>query len=1009
MGRWVGAIIAAILAIPSALSASPATATEGTPTVIPSVRYDGKGARSVSFSWDAPRSAGTSPVSDYIVEFKGAGSSWTVFDDGISIVRSATVTGLDAGRDYEFRVAAKNDAGVGPASTLGIGERFMASALGTCLMTPGGKFTCDNGSGSSYLAGVTVEDPNQILTPQVYRDVVTKVGYSQTTNRDLQCWLSKSQGVVCVTRFNEQGQQGLGYAGLPSGSFKVPGLPENIVDITVFGNTGCALSASSELWCWGQWSSDRWGRQLLSPALQFRGVKDIAGNCAIQWDQTVTCVNTRALTYSWVNNPALPTALDLDSSANGVCAISTERGVFCINSPTLTYSTVSYLSDIVELDYRNDHLCALNANGIVTCSGDNTWGQLGDGSFAAGPTTARIPEPVVHLASSDEISGTTRRSCAIGVSAKVYCWGNGVTTPQVVSSFGTWPTQSAQVPQQVTSVVQSARTAHTVTVGWRAPSAGDLPISEYIVEWRESSGTWNSTTVPASVTTWTSPEFPLVSYIDVRIAAVSDAGAGPVSEAIVASTTSPPQRPSRVTLTSNTNDSVTVEWNRAPDEDEPITGYQLEWTTDQDVWHMIDVAANVTQYTFSGLGIAAAIDVRIRAKNAAGISAVSSTNTFYTSGLGPRSFLVTDSWGQPAFGGRVTWKSPSGAFQSALDYGLTVDGLVAFPYMPAGELDVTLSEVQLPSGALANYSQKTIVGYVRPSAISIPAEPSRPIHTVTVKLPNGLPVVGAHVTVTNLYDYAKKGNAEFFTPPIVNEGVTNEFGEVYLTGYSAVGSQVDIEYNDGVLIQRLTGLLGTEDRTFTLEEMPWLATPVVAEEARAGSLVTVTVTATGLGVSRAGTSANAAKVTVVPPKGATQNCAGKSLSGAFGADGTATLRLCATKSGRYLLKGVGVVSTGAIDLKVKGAAPLPVSRARAFSPSHRTVSVSWEAPTYTGGYDVSKYTVTLSTKSKTITKTVKSTSVDFTGLNGTQRYTVTIVAATRAGSSEPVKLLVPVS
>lgn len=932
-----------------------------------------------------------------------------MFDDGISSERSSTVTGLDAGREYEFRVAAANLAGVGPASTLGIGENFWASGLSTCLMNPATTFVCDNGVGGSYVPGVTVEDPNKILTPQIFRDATLRIGYSQSWNQDIECSLSKSQGVVCVTRFNEQGQQGLGYSGQPTGSFKVPGLPDNIVDIATFGNSVCALSATGELWCWGQWSSDRWGRHLLNPTLQFGGVKAIAGNCAIQWDQTVTCVSTSSLTYRWITNPAAPTALDLDSSANGVCAISTSRGVFCFNNSAMAFSTYKSLTDVFELDFRNDHICALSSDGKVTCTGDNTYGQLGDGSFAPGPTTVRVPEPIAHLASSDEVSGTTRRSCAIGVSATVYCWGSGLTLPRAVPVFVGWTTQSARVPATVVEVFQSARSTHTVSVGWKTPDPGDLPITGYRLEWKLTEGSWTEVTIPAGTTLWTSPELPLVSKVDVRVAALSDAGIGVASEPIIATTTIPPARPSKPSEVTSTNDSVTISWNPSADEDEPITGYQLEWTTDKREWHVIELPSNVTRYTFSNLGPAAAIDVRLRARNAAGISPTSGYRTFFSSGLGPRSFAVTDNWGQPAFGGRVTWKTPSGAFQSALDYGLTSEGRVLFPYIPAGLIEVTLNEIQLPSGSIANYSQKVTVGYDVPSSVSLPMEPSRPVHTVTVLLPNGLPVVGAHVSVSELYDYAQKDGAEFFTPPVVTEGITNEFGEVYLFGYSWFDSVVNVEYNDGVLIQRLTGGLGNADATFTLSEMPWITPPVVTGEARAGSLVTLTVTANGLTGSELTRAASNAKVTIVPPKGATQNCAGKALTSSFSSSGVATLKVCATRSGHYLLKGVGVISTGAIDLRVRGAAPLPVTDARAFSPSHRSISVTWDAPVYTGGAAVSKYVVTLSSKSKSISKSVKSLSTEFTGLDGTLKYTVSIVAVTGAGSSEPVRMLVPVS
>jgi hypothetical protein len=68
-------------------------------------------------SWGAP-DAGTSPITDYVVEYSSdGGTTWTTFDDGVSTDTSTTVTGLTNGVDYVFRVAAVSDIGAGPYST----------------------------------------------------------------------------------------------------------------------------------------------------------------------------------------------------------------------------------------------------------------------------------------------------------------------------------------------------------------------------------------------------------------------------------------------------------------------------------------------------------------------------------------------------------------------------------------------------------------------------------------------------------------------------------------------------------------------------------------------------------------------------------------------------------------------------------------------------------------------------------------------------------------------------
>jgi hypothetical protein len=69
------------------------------------------GSRTVSLSWDLPASNG-SVISDYLVQYSGnSGSSWTTLSRTASTSRSATVSGLNNGGTYQFRVAAVTNFG----------------------------------------------------------------------------------------------------------------------------------------------------------------------------------------------------------------------------------------------------------------------------------------------------------------------------------------------------------------------------------------------------------------------------------------------------------------------------------------------------------------------------------------------------------------------------------------------------------------------------------------------------------------------------------------------------------------------------------------------------------------------------------------------------------------------------------------------------------------------------------------------------------------------------------
>lgn len=67
------------------------------------------GARSLALTWGLPASTGGSPITDYLVQYRVAGTTpWKTFADGVRTTRSAVITGLSSGVTYEVRVAARN-------------------------------------------------------------------------------------------------------------------------------------------------------------------------------------------------------------------------------------------------------------------------------------------------------------------------------------------------------------------------------------------------------------------------------------------------------------------------------------------------------------------------------------------------------------------------------------------------------------------------------------------------------------------------------------------------------------------------------------------------------------------------------------------------------------------------------------------------------------------------------------------------------------------------------------
>ena len=74
------------------------------------------GVTSVGLTWTAG-STGGSAITDYVIEYRETGGSWSTFADGVSTATTATVTGLTTGAGYEFRVSAVNAVGTGASAT----------------------------------------------------------------------------------------------------------------------------------------------------------------------------------------------------------------------------------------------------------------------------------------------------------------------------------------------------------------------------------------------------------------------------------------------------------------------------------------------------------------------------------------------------------------------------------------------------------------------------------------------------------------------------------------------------------------------------------------------------------------------------------------------------------------------------------------------------------------------------------------------------------------------------
>jgi alpha-tubulin suppressor-like RCC1 family protein len=179
--------------------------------------------------------------------------------------------------------------------------------------------------------------------------------------------------------------------------------------ISAGGAMACALLAGGTAKCWGNNFSGQLGdganQQLAQPTpVAVSGLKGAvaisiggAHACAVLSNRTVEC---------WGAN--------VKGAVGDGTTIERDRPVPITGLTGVV--AVSVTGDPADLD----HSCALRSNGVVSCWGSNSGGQLGDGT-----TRTRLrPVAVAGLSRVTGVSVGGGHSCALLAGGKVTCWGS---------------------------------------------------------------------------------------------------------------------------------------------------------------------------------------------------------------------------------------------------------------------------------------------------------------------------------------------------------------------------------------------------------------------------------------------------------------------------------------------------------------------------------------------------------------------------------------------------------
>ncbi|MDO9021346.1 MAG: MopE-related protein [Deltaproteobacteria bacterium] len=313
-------------------------------------------------------------------------------------------------------------------------------------------------------------------------DPITQVSGSMTHT----CALRQSGRVLCFgSGGGALGNGGVSYSLTP---VAVVGLTDAI-QIDVGQYTSCAVRAGGGVMCWGSngMNGDGTTTTRLVPTTVV-GITDAvqvsvgySSACARRSGGSVVCwgvgsgglLGNGATVSSSTPVPVsgLADAVQIAVGRSNVCARRAGGGVVCWGSggngalgdgSTVLYATtpvaVSGLNDAVQIALVSASACAIRATGAVVCWGENTAGQLGDG------TTRDALTPVtVMLGSISDVTGVACGedfTCVSTRAGAAYCWGR--------AAYG--------VLGDGSTVNRTTPSAPALTSGVASIAAGDLHV-----------------------------------------------------------------------------------------------------------------------------------------------------------------------------------------------------------------------------------------------------------------------------------------------------------------------------------------------------------------------------------------------------------------------------------------------------------------------------------------------------------------------------------------------------
>ena len=259
--------------------------------------------------------------------------------------------------------------------------------------------------------------------------------------------------------------------GAPTPTSPVSTVPP-IIDVVAGDLHSCALFSDGTVQCWGDNTrgalGDNGSESNASTAVSatISGVTALSANgvetCAIVQGGSVDCWGGDQFGQLGTNSPV------------SSCALS--NGTACALLPV----PVAGITSAISLSVGASFACAVLSSGTVECWGDNTFGELGNGTIGG---TSATPVPVMNLANATAVTAGGDHTCALLSDGTVECWGGNYD-----GQLGNGTTDSSAIPAIVAGIAGAvgisagadntcARLVGGTVACWGADDGGQLAIA----------------------------------------------------------------------------------------------------------------------------------------------------------------------------------------------------------------------------------------------------------------------------------------------------------------------------------------------------------------------------------------------------------------------------------------------------------------------------------------------------------------------------------------------------